>query len=70
MQVTWQIFSRTAEKVVYEATTQGSYTAEDPISGGLQLFLRNAFAANVRNLLADPNFHALVQTDRKQGRGI
>ena len=60
IQVTWQIYSRAEAKVVYEATTQGSFKSEEAISGSLSLFLRNAFAANVRNLLADPGFHGLV----------
>jgi serine protease Do len=60
MRVAWQLYSRTAGKVVYETTTEGSYKTEEPISGGLALVLRNAFAANVRNLLADPGFHSLV----------
>jgi len=60
MQMTWQIYSRAEAKVVYEATTQGSFNSDEAISGSLPLFLRNAFAANVRNLLADPGFHGLI----------
>lgn len=69
MQVGWQIFSRAAGKVVYEATTQGSYNTEETVSGGIPVFLLNAFAANVRNLLADPGFHALVQMENKRVPG-
>jgi hypothetical protein len=60
MRVAWQLYSRAAGKVVYETHTEGSYKTDEAISGGLPLFLRNAFAANVRNLLGDPGFHALV----------
>jgi len=60
MQVAWQLYSRDAGRVVYETTTQGSYNSDEAINGGLPLFLRNAFAANVRNLLADPGFNGLV----------
>lgn len=60
MQVAWQIYSKTAGKVVYETTTEGTYKTEDTIPGGLPIVLRNAFAANVRNLLADPGFHHTV----------
>lgn len=61
MRIAWQIYSRADARVVYEMTTEGSYTTEETISGGLPIFLRNAFAANVRNLLADPGFHSLVR---------
>lgn len=60
MRVTWQVYSRLAEKVIYETTTEGSYKTDEIISGGLPVALRNAFAANVRNLLADPGFHSKV----------
>jgi hypothetical protein len=60
MRVTWQIFSRAEGKVVHEITTEGSYQSEEVISGGFPIFLRNAFAANVINLLADRGFHDLV----------
>ena len=61
MRIAWQIYSRAEGKVVYETTTEGSYTTEEAISGGLPVLLRNAFAANVRNLLADPGFYALAR---------
>ncbi|MDR2000718.1 MAG: hypothetical protein LBP94_04200 [Zoogloeaceae bacterium] len=60
MRVTWQIYGRAAGKVVHEVTTEGSYQSEEVISGGFPIFFRNAFAANVRNLLADRGFHDLV----------
>lgn len=60
MQVRWQIYSRAKAKVVYQVTTQGSFKSEEPMTGSLPLFLRNAFAENVKNLLADAGFHSLV----------
>jgi hypothetical protein len=60
MRVAWQLYSRIEGKVVYEVTTEGTYKTDETISGGLSLLLRNAFTANVRNLLADPGFHKLV----------
>lgn len=60
IRVAWQIYSRSAGKVVYETTTEGSFRTNEAIQGGLPIVLRNAFAANVRNLLADPGFHSLI----------
>jgi hypothetical protein len=65
MRVAWQLYSRTAGKVVYETNTEGSFKTEETIAGGLPVVLRNAFAANVRNLLADPGFHRLVLEKNK-----
>jgi len=60
IRVIWQIYSRALGKVVYEITTEGSYQSEKVIPGGFPIFLRNAFAANVRNLLANRDFYNLV----------
>lgn len=60
MRVTWQLYSRVAEKVIYETTTEGSYKTDETVSGGLPVALRNAFAANIKNLLADPGFRSNV----------
>jgi hypothetical protein len=60
MGVSWQVFSRKEGKVVREFNTEGTFQTEETISGGFPIILRSAFAANVRNLLADPGFHALV----------
>ena len=60
MRVIWQVYSRKEGKVVRDISTEGSFQTEETIAGGFPIILRNAFAANVRNLLADPGFHALV----------
>jgi hypothetical protein len=69
MRVAWQVYSRLDGKVVYETTTEGSYHTEEVISGGFPVVLRNAFASNVRNLLADPGFHGLVLRNENDDRG-
>ena len=66
MRVAWQIYSRSVSKVIYEVTTEGSYRSEETINGGFPIFLRNAFAANVRNLMADAGFHNLVSKNTTQ----
>lgn len=60
MRVTWQLYSRSAGKVIYETTTEGTYKTDETVPGGLAVSLRNAFSANVNNLLADPGFHNKV----------
>jgi len=61
MRVTWQVFGTVEGKVVYETTTEGAFQTAEVIGGGFPIILRNAFAENVKNLLADKGFHALVQ---------
>ena len=60
MRIAWQVYSRRDGKVVYQTTTEGSFRSEELLSGGLALVLRNAFAANVRHLLADRGFRELL----------
>lgn len=67
MGVTWQIYSRKARKVVLEISTQGSYQTDTAVAGGFPVILRDTFAANVRNLLADQRFHKLLT--EKEGEG-
>ena len=64
MRVVWQVYSRSAGRVVLTVTTEGTFRTEQTVSGGLPLVLRNAFAANVRNLLADAGFYQLVLRGR------
>lgn len=59
MRVRWQIYSKADEKVVMEATTEGSYSSQEVMTGSVPLFLKNAFQANVRNLLAEPKLFEL-----------
>jgi hypothetical protein len=59
IQVRWQIYSRDDEKVIYEVTTEGSYKSDVITTGSVVSFWKQAFSANVRNLLADPAFLAI-----------
>lgn len=56
MRVRWQIYSKSSAKVVLETTTEGSFEAPETIAGSIPQFLKNAFQANVSNLLAEPRF--------------
>lgn len=60
MSVLWQVYARREGKVVYETRTEGSYQTDEFGSEGVPFYLRNAFDANVRNLLADPAFRDLM----------
>lgn len=64
VRVNWQIFGQLERKVIYEVTTEGSYSAQNSGSMGIEKAMTNAFSAAVQNLLADPGFHNLV-TQRK-----
>jgi len=59
MRVRWQIYSKSSAKVVLETTTEGSFEATETIAGSIPQFLKNAFQANVRNLLAEPRLFEL-----------
>lgn len=67
MSVLWQVYGRREGKVVYETKTEGSFHTDEYGSKGIPLFLLNAFAANVRNLLGDSGFHNLVVKKREEG---
>lgn len=61
MKVFWQVFAPDQQKVVFEATTEGSYQTQG--SENLQaaeMFLRS-YAMAVRNLLADPGLQDAVK---------
>jgi serine protease Do len=57
LHVTWQIYDVLQRKVVYETATAGSFRAPDPVTGGLEGMLGQAFDVAVQNLLADQGFH-------------
>lgn len=60
VRVNWQIYGQLERKVVYEATTEGSFQSDSSSAYGIEKGLTNAFAAAVQNLLADEQFHRLV----------
>lgn len=62
MRITWQIYSQKEGKVVSQITTEGTFQTTETISGGMPILLRNAYASNVQNLLADAKFYDLVRT--------
>lgn len=60
LKIFWQAYAPEAQKVVFEATTEGSYQPEGPQKLQYTLFFANAFAAAARNLLAEQGFYDAV----------
>jgi len=60
VEVTWELFSSSNERVVYKSSHQGSFATENTISGGVPTILNQALTANLRNLAADPAFRDAV----------
>lgn len=60
MKIFWQVYSPEAQKVVFEATTEGSYQPEGSVKGATDLFFVNAFRAAARNLLAEQGLYSAV----------
>ncbi len=60
MELTWELYSASAGKVLYKAEVPGSYASEDSVPGGVETMLLRAFSASLRNLTADPEFRAVV----------
>ena len=61
VQVSWQVRSPETGRIVYQASTEGSYILGEPRRVSAAAGLREAFAVSVRNLLADRRFAALLQ---------
>jgi serine protease Do len=59
MKIFWQLYSPEAQKVIFEATTEGSYQPESA-EKSMDVFYDKAFAATVRNLLAEQGFYAAI----------
>lgn len=62
MRVTWELYSPAQAKVILKLTTDGAFQTDPTIVGGLPAIFLKAFAANINNLAADPEFHRLVTT--------
>ena len=60
MKVNWQIYSRLDRKVIYEVTTEGSYSDNESKDDMASTKWHNAFSISVNNLLADDKFYNLV----------
>ncbi|MBQ0929522.1 hypothetical protein KAK07_14895 [Ideonella sp. 4Y16] len=63
VEVKWEVFSNTERRVVFSATTQGAFEAQETVAGGFDTLAINAFGASLRNLAADEGFRsALVRS--------
>lgn len=60
IKVFWQVFAPEAQKVVFEATTEGSYQPEGMQKQPYPAFFENAFAMAARNLLAEQGFRDAI----------
>lgn len=65
MKVHWQVYSTAQKKMVYEATTEGSYHTDDSVLGGTTELIRSAFASATQNLLADASFYRSVHGNNR-----
>lgn len=65
MRARWQVFDSHLGKVVFETSTEGSFNAPDTISGSVPEFLKLAFRANIRNLLAETTLHELAKRGKE-----
>jgi len=68
VQLGWQIVAPDTGKVVYQASTQGSYALAAPQRTSTAAGLRQAIGAAVRNLMADKRFVAALQPHGAQRR--
>jgi len=60
VKVTWQIFGSLERKVVYEVTTEGSFSQKETSPQGVDRALVGAFSVATQNLLADKKFFDLI----------
>jgi serine protease Do len=60
--VGWQIVSPDSGQVVYQASTEGSFSLNQPQRVATVTGLREAFGVAARNLLADPRFAAMLHS--------
>jgi len=66
VQVSWQIVSPDSGQLVYQASTEGSFTLNEPQRMPTASGLREAFGVAVRNLLADRRFVAMLQSGEQR----
>ena len=62
VQVSWQVVSPESGRVLYQASTEGSFLLESPQRSAPAAGLREAFGVAVRNFLADSRAAAMRQT--------
>ena len=61
VQLSWQVVSPESGKVVYQASTEGSYSLAEPRRVAAAAGLHEAMAVAVRKLLVDRRFSAMLQ---------
>lgn len=66
VRVQWQVFSQALRKVVWQATTEGVATLEDPSPMAVQLLINGAFGTAASNFAAEPRLLELVSRDPTQ----
>jgi serine protease Do len=68
--VEWQVFSRIDNRVIYSATTEGSYKTDSFVpSNNWVVFVGEALEAATKNLIAKDEFRAVLQLPTKTGTG-
>ncbi len=60
MRVYWEVYSPEAQRVVFEATTEGTFQPGEIVQITLDRFFVNAFGSAVRNLLAQQGYHDAI----------
>ncbi|NML47304.1 trypsin-like peptidase domain-containing protein [Ramlibacter sp. G-1-2-2] len=60
LRIFWQVFAPDEQKVIFEATTEGSYQNAGGETASLSSFFLRAFEGASRNLLAEPGFRDAV----------
>jgi serine protease Do len=68
VQLGWQIVAPDSGKVVYQASTEGSYSVASPQRMSTANGLRQAIGVAVRNLMSDRRFAATLQRNDSQRR--
>ncbi len=62
VQIGWQVMSADGTQVLYRASTEGSYTLDQPQQMATADALREAMAMAVRRLVAEPRFASLLKS--------
>ncbi len=60
IRVEWQVYSQLDRAVVHKVATEGYGRVADPVAGGDEMAVFNAFAHAVRQLLSDGRFREIV----------
>jgi len=60
MTIDWQLYSRALNQVVGRYRTSATFEIKEPTTGGAALIINGVFAANVRQLAANPEFRAAL----------